>query len=102
MMFGDEARMKAEFFGLDVGIDDPLEPTGALGGIHAARHGRAAEQSKSHGKISWSGSTGGGSRHRRIDSGDHRYSPYAQQHARERTNRNNKSDAGHRILPSLA
>ena len=66
-MFGDEARMKAELFGLDVGIDDPLEPTGALGGIHAARHGRAAEQSKSHGKISWSGSAGGGSRHRRID-----------------------------------
>jgi hypothetical protein len=53
MMFGDEARMKAEFFGLDVRVDNPLEPT-ALGGIHTTRRGRAAEQSKAHREISCS------------------------------------------------
>ena len=39
---------------LDVRVDNLLEPTSALGGIHTTRRGRAAEQSKSHREISCS------------------------------------------------
>jgi hypothetical protein len=54
VMLGDEARMKAELFSLDVRVDNLLEPMSALGGIHTTRRGRAAEQSKSHREVSCS------------------------------------------------
>ena len=68
MMLGDEARMKAEFFGLDVSIDDPL-------GAHrrSRRHLRRAARTRRRTiQIAWENlfkqeDAGGGSRHRRIN-----------------------------------